>query len=372
MYSYDEYNNKVYLNIDNTFQLCYNKKDASVIDNYMPYNDEFISIFSYDIVDKLLQDRTYINGYIIELVIVRDPFLYKNYKYLPERHRYDKTRPDSVYKIKTILNLHNISVANILGFENENMLWKKYSTVFSKKNKVDKRKIMNILSKFSTGNILDIGCGTSKYTPYLIKKENISGITGIEKDEYTYILGKGRINTKVNTLYRKKIKLLYDDFNTIDLKIKFDTVLCINSIQFVNSLQKINRLLEDNGIIIIVYMDAGRIYTENRVFCKKQYVCYAHSDYKLRANYDNVYSCASDDRILYKNIKPLLNTEGFPYSKQEYINIKLPYNCISHTEKLIYPNELKDSMINNGFVQIENGDININYMYEVYKKCKSK
>jgi len=375
LYTYNEYNNKKYLNLFD-IKLCNNKKDANNISDFSSY-EEFIQIFSINILKKERENPAICNHFIIELEVYIEPFVDNNI-IIPVRHRYDKKKPDSFKKIVSIFKASHNHFTSIFGIENSFNLWP--VPALKDKGIRYKKKIMKIIKEFIFGSVLDMGSGTAKYIVNLCKHPRINHIMGIEKDELKYIIGKGRLNTKVNKKDRKKIKLIHGDFNIFDTKEQFDTILCINTVQFVADIKILNRLLKINGKIIIFYMNADSIKLETFPECKCLNVnkCYTHRSYNI-ANYKNYHIINSRyifhllcppfyNNLCYKNIKPLLDTDSKPFHKPDKIAVKLPLNLKAHEENLIYPKEFNHNMLNNGFKNVKSVDINSYFRLSVYEK----
>ena len=129
---------------------------------------------------------------------------------------------------------------------------RKYFRNFKKFTKLEKK----IISK-ARGDILDLGCGTGNYIPYLMKKGKVLGID---------------ISPKVITVAKEKYRLrnvkVADIFKFKTSK-KFDTIVLLeNNLGMAGTLKKIKQLLK---ILSRILKKNGQILTNARNLPKKTY-----------------------------------------------------------------------------------------------------
>jgi trans-aconitate methyltransferase len=62
--------------------------------------------------------------------------------------------------------------------------WQKYAPLYAKITPSFQTELLEFISKYAYGKVLDAGCGVGKNIELLLANSNVDSITGIERDIY--------------------------------------------------------------------------------------------------------------------------------------------------------------------------------------------
>jgi SAM-dependent methyltransferase len=310
-----------------------------------------------------------------------------------KRIRSDKKYPDDILNASNLIELLScpIQLNKILGQRSKysqnigvrrNYKLNQWST-FVSNSKSD------IFRKYCKGNLLDLGSGKGSDAK-LYYGLNLKKVYLTEPDDFQYaslcdytrmLQGDTSKNTSVHV---KKVDMT-DKKLPEKLKIKFDTVVLSNSVQFlfnsISGVTNIQSVMKPGGKLIIIFMDGNELntgyYNDGEVICdigENEYYEYNNENSMFDNDVnDNKQSITSDNPdttsagiyyLLVDNKFDGYNTS----SKPNYVDIKLPWSTTSVIEPIVYFDTLKEHLYNRGFSLITVGNLSDYYSGDIKMK----
>ena len=362
------------------------------------------------------------NNILVELYIDIDAF-YPDYRGTFEilKFRDDKKYPDNVNVVNDLLNLmyYPIRLDDIMNKKSVYNYWISPSKKAHDWMKYSKKVKRSIYERWATnGALLDLCAGRGNDAMLLYsmsKKKLFTEICCLEKDELQIEVLKD-ITTMIqhDNLFDMDCKINIKKGNMNDPKLaskytkQFNTIICSNAIQFTmdpyeqnNGLNNIKKLLKNNGILILIFMNADKLKCQHNTFChlkldgymcvndkheeydnndivydpgdKKQYTSCVCSRKRYLCLLCNVYSkyrcicdpCNFEPIDLYKNSTGLLYKyditelrKNNTYYEKSHVWVKTPTTLNAIREPLVNANDLKYQLQHLGLELIESNNFN--------------